>query len=69
MPDRLPNAEEPPLGLEHDVHDDVRLGCADLPELHFYNHPPCCDHGGYQAERQQRAQDLSEQLPDNRLDD
>ena len=37
MSDHLPSAEEPPLGLEHDLHPDIRLGCAELLELHFHD--------------------------------
>ena len=69
MPDLLPNTEKPPLGLEHNVHADIRRGGAGLSELHFYERPRSSAHGGCQRECQQYARDLSEELRDARLDD
>jgi len=69
MPDCIPNAEKSSLGLEHNLHADIRLGCAELPELHFNDRPRFSPYGGCQAERQQHVRDLSEELPYGRLHD
>ena len=69
MPDRHPNATKPSFKLEHDLHAHIRFGCAELPELPFYDCSLFPSHGGRQTEYQLLAPELPGGLPNTRDDD
>ena len=69
MQDLVPITENTSLGLEHNVHANIRRGCAGLSELYFYERPPFSAHGGCKGVYQHPDRGLSEELRDARLDD